>query len=412
MSDGFTPYAASAVQPVDDPDGIHDPGAAFLALVAIGVDRVVYYGVRALLVLYLVDERGLTMESVGTWLAAVGTGMAVGPVVGGLLALLTGPTVLVGAGAGLAAVGLGILGFLPAEWAWVSLALLTLGEGVLKPNLYALIGGRFHGPGTDTSRVAAFAVAYVVLNVGAFLGPVATGLARDVRVEWTWMFGAGALGFVGVGALGVASGGLGRLPEVPLSDPRMLPRMGGALLLAVASAAFWLPASLASQQAWLGPPVPWLPFLSTGATLVFALVGLFALVVAWRLEVRVPLLAGIGACLLVVGPGALLGAGASGLGTPAMVATLVLFAAPEVAIGALGMARVSAGLPGRLAPLALGLWMGAGYAGSMVATALAPLLGALPVLGVSTGFAVVLGAVLLAGAPWLRRTLFEPEPLD
>src|SRR5579883_2925154 len=174
----------------------HPKGLTFLFTTEMW-ERFSYYGMRALLVLYmtkylLAPERagnvlGLTgvrsvLESVfgpldvqpfssqiyGLYTALV----YLTPIFGGLLAdrvLGQRRTVIIGA------ILMAIGHFLMAveQFFLLALAALILGNGAFKPNISTQVGG-LYGPG-DARRDRAYSIFYVGINVGAFLAPLVCG---------------------------------------------------------------------------------------------------------------------------------------------------------------------------------------------------------------------------------------------
>src|SRR5262245_57202934 len=176
--------------------------------------RFSYYGMRALLVLYMVKylldpERarhvvGLSafksaLESVFGPLAAQPfashiygfyTGLVyLTPILGGLLAdRVLGRRRTVIAGAALMAAGHFAMAF--EQFFLFALGLLILGNGPFKPNISTQVG-ELYAPG-DRRRDRAFSIFYVGINLGAFLAPLICGTLGE---ELGWHYGFAAAGF-------------------------------------------------------------------------------------------------------------------------------------------------------------------------------------------------------------------------
>lgn len=151
-------------------------------------ERFSYYGMRALLVLYLTaplvagdgEETGLGLDD-GTAVAIYGaySGLVyLTPIAGGWIAdRLIGPrrTVLIGG----IVIALGHYAMaVPIELTfWFGLLLIALGTGMLKPNISALVGDLYSE--TDTRRDAGFSLFYMGINLGSFLAPLVTGFAAS-----------------------------------------------------------------------------------------------------------------------------------------------------------------------------------------------------------------------------------------
>src|SRR5690606_13655377 len=75
------------------------------------------------------------------------------------------------------------------------LLLVTLGTGLLKPNVSAIVG-ELYAPG-DPRRDGGFTIFYMGINVGAFLGPLVCGtLAQSPAFGWHYGFAAAGVGML------------------------------------------------------------------------------------------------------------------------------------------------------------------------------------------------------------------------
>ena len=165
-------------------------------------ERFSYYGMRALLVLYLTaplisedgGSEGLGFDD-GTAIAIYGayTGLVyLTPIAGGWIAdRLIGPrnTVLYGG----ITIALGhYLMAVPVEASfWIGLMLIALGTGALKPNISGMVGDLYDAK--DTRRDAGFSLFYMGINIGSLLAPLITGYAAD-RHGFHWGFAIAGLG--------------------------------------------------------------------------------------------------------------------------------------------------------------------------------------------------------------------------
>lgn len=164
-------------------------------------ERFSYYGMRAILVLYLVAE--MTGDNPGFgwtnsealqlygWYTML---VYVASIPGGLIAdKLWGQKKTVLIGGLLLCAGHGILA-IDAPWAFFSgLALIVLGVGGLKPNISTMVGGLY--PPGDDRRDKGFTIFYIGINVGAFISALAVGYVGEV---YGWHYG---FGMAGVGML-------------------------------------------------------------------------------------------------------------------------------------------------------------------------------------------------------------------
>ncbi|UOE46171.1 oligopeptide:H+ symporter [Agromyces larvae] len=121
----------------------------------------------------------------------------------------------------------------------VGLVLVAFGSGGLKANATSVVGTLYgeHDPRRD----AGFSVFYLGINLGAFLGPILTGLAQTT-LGFHWGFGLAAVGM----AIGLVQYAFGRknLPPEASVVPNPLPRERRPLVIGVAIAAVVLVAVL------------------------------------------------------------------------------------------------------------------------------------------------------------------------
>ena len=178
-------------------------------------ERFSYYGMRALLVLYMVKylldpEKGrdviglsalrtvfenlfgtLDTQPFASHIYGFYTGLVyLMPVLGGLLAdRVLGQRRTVIAGATLMAIGHFLMAF--EQLFLFALGLLILGNGAFKPNISTQVGA-LYGPG-DRRRDRAFSVFYVGINLGAFLAPLVCGTLGE-KLGWHYGFSAAGIG--------------------------------------------------------------------------------------------------------------------------------------------------------------------------------------------------------------------------
>jgi POT family proton-dependent oligopeptide transporter len=181
----------------------HPAGLATVFLVEMW-ERLSYYGMRALLILFLVDQvahGGLGLDDrtaaaiyglyVGaTYLSCLPGGWIGDRVLGSQRAVLIGGVVIT--------LGHLLLGFAPStEVFFFGLLVIVIGTGLLKPNATAIVAQLY--PEGGARRDAGFTIYYVGVNVGATLGPLVAGLLA-VRYGWPAGFMTASVGM----ALGVA----------------------------------------------------------------------------------------------------------------------------------------------------------------------------------------------------------------
>jgi POT family proton-dependent oligopeptide transporter len=251
----------------------HPIGLAYIVFTE-AFERFSFYGMQALLVLYMVShllQPSVVPHVIGFALlrhtieAAVGKlsteglatqifGLYVGliyfvPVLGGLAGdRILGQRNAVVLGAILMALGHFLMAF---ESAFV-FALLTLivGAGLLKGNLAAQVGALYSK--SDQNRDAAYSIYTVSINVGAFVAPLICGSLGEI---YGWHYGFGAAGIGMLIGLAIYLAGRGHLPpdiapafrsSAPGLDRNDWRIIAALLFLFLIAALFWT----AQSQVW------------------------------------------------------------------------------------------------------------------------------------------------------------------
>lgn len=168
-------------------------------------ERFSYYGMRALLVLFLVssilDEGGWGWERADAlFLYAWYTGLVyITPIFGGLIAdKLTGYRKAVVIGALLMTLGHAsmALEITSSSFFYIGLGLLIIGNGLFKPNISSMVGQLYKTQGKE--KDAGYTIFYMGINAGAFLGILLCGYIGE-SVGWHYGFGlAGIFMFFGM----------------------------------------------------------------------------------------------------------------------------------------------------------------------------------------------------------------------
>ena len=168
------------------------PGGLYVLFGAEMWERFSYYGMRALLVLYLVNylkwDRPGALDLYGTY-----TGMVyLTPMLGGFLAdryLGQRKSILIGG----IVMALGHFAMAFESLLYFALAMIVLGNGFFKPNISTMVGQLY--PQGDARRDGAYTIFYMGINLGAFLAPLVCG-ALGERVGWHYGFSAAGVGMV------------------------------------------------------------------------------------------------------------------------------------------------------------------------------------------------------------------------
>ncbi|MFF2328231.1 MULTISPECIES: peptide MFS transporter [unclassified Streptomyces] len=160
-------------------------------------ERFSFLGMQAILVLYFADTvahggMGMAAGTAASVSAAYGTLVYLVSVAGGWLAdRILGSYRAVLYGGILIACGHYAMAVPTDAMTWTGLGLISAGTGLLKPNVATMVGKLYRT--ADDRRDAGFALYYMGINVGAFLGPLVTGWLGD-HASWHWGFSAAAFG--------------------------------------------------------------------------------------------------------------------------------------------------------------------------------------------------------------------------
>ena len=197
--------ATSATPTPTDYEGktfLGHPRGLFVLFFAEMWERFSYYGMRALLIFYLVqhwmfsDERGSVVYGAYTALVYIT------PVIGGYIAdrylgqrkaVLFGAVLLTFGHFFMAFEGSGGQNDPAINIFWLALSFIIVGSGFLKANISVIVGQLY--PRTDVRRDGAYTIFYMGINLGAFLGSLICGY---VGQTYGWRFG---FGLAGIGML-------------------------------------------------------------------------------------------------------------------------------------------------------------------------------------------------------------------
>jgi len=184
-------------------------------------ERFSYYGMRALLVLFLVssllDEGWGWDRSNALILFAWYTSLVyITPLFGGIIAdKMIGYRKAVFLGALLMSLGHLSLAFemISPSFLYLGLGLLIFGNGLFKPNISSMVGQLYKDDGEK--KDAGYTIFYMGINAGAFLGILLCGYIGE-KVGWHWGFGlAGIFMFFGMLQFYFAQSIFGEIGEKP-----------------------------------------------------------------------------------------------------------------------------------------------------------------------------------------------------
>ena len=178
------------------------PAGLFILFFTEMWERFSYYGMRAILVLFLVSAAGL-----GGWewtrgqaleLYATYTGLVyITPIIGGFLAdRFLGFKLAVLIGALLMTLGHASMAFETETTFYLGIGLLIIGNGFFKPNISSIVGGIYGKE--EHKKDGGYTIFYMGINAGAFLGILLCGYIGE-KVGWSYGFGlAGVFMFFGM----------------------------------------------------------------------------------------------------------------------------------------------------------------------------------------------------------------------
>jgi POT family proton-dependent oligopeptide transporter len=182
-------------------------------------ERFSYYGMRALLVLFMVDAvrqggMGLSdqtataiygLYTAAVYLAALPGGWVADRFIGAQRSVWYGGIII--------ACGHFTLAIPSTQAFYLGLLLVVMGTGLLKPNVSAMVGDLY--PEGGASRDAGFSIFYMGINLGALLGPLVCS-ALGEKVNWHYGFAAAGVGMVaGLAQYGFSRKHLGEAGRSP-----------------------------------------------------------------------------------------------------------------------------------------------------------------------------------------------------
>jgi len=180
------------------------PAALFILFFTEMWERFSYYGMRALLVVFLVSQ---ISEGGWGWTNSEAMGLYgwytmlvyATPLIGGMIAdKLTGFKKAILIGALLMTLGhasMALEGF-DQNFFFVGLGFMILGNGMFKPNISSMVGQLY--PDSSSKKDAGYTIFYMGINAGAFLGSLLCGYLGE-KIGWHYGFGlAGIFMFFGM----------------------------------------------------------------------------------------------------------------------------------------------------------------------------------------------------------------------
>jgi POT family proton-dependent oligopeptide transporter len=162
-------------------------------------ERFSYYGMRAILILYMVapvSSGGLGYSTVRAaaiygwytmlvYASAIPGGFVADRWIGHWMAVL--------AGGGIIALGHFSMAVPRTELFFAGLGLIVIGTGLLKPNVSSMVGMLYDKD--DPRRDSGFSIFYMGINIGAMASPIVCGWLGQ-RIDWHLGFGAAGIGML------------------------------------------------------------------------------------------------------------------------------------------------------------------------------------------------------------------------
>src|SRR5437667_4624728 len=176
----------------------HPRGLATLFLTEMW-ERFSYYGMRALLILYMVGSTqkpglGFSIErsadiykwyTFSVYLAGIPGGFLADRWIGHRRSVLFGGIII--------ACGHFSMAYPSLSTFYLGLCLIVVGTGLLKPNVSTIVGTLYTRD--DPRRDAGFSIFYMGINLGAFIAPLVTGWLGQ-KINWHMGFAAAGVGMV------------------------------------------------------------------------------------------------------------------------------------------------------------------------------------------------------------------------
>lgn len=385
-------------------DFLGHPKGLFLLFGTEMWERFGYYGMRAILVLYLV---ALTQDGGFGWsnadaLSLYGTftmAVYVTPLIGGWLAdNILGQRKAIIIGGFLMAAGHFIMGIPHSMVAgqeenvfYLGLALLCCGNGLFKPNISTMVGDLYSEG--DKRRDGAFTIFYMGINLGGALGPLVAGYVASVA-GWQYGFITAGVGMIISVVLQMALsqkylGDIGRVPSAKLSQAMSASntkeplskeetdRIKVIFTMSVFSIIFWMGFEQAgglmnifandyTNRVLMGFEVPasWFQSLNSIFIIVFAPIVAMIWLKLDKREPNSPVKFAIALVFLALGfltmMLALITEGGNGDTMQISMMWLVLFylfhTLGELCLSPIGLSMVSKLAPLRLASMLMGIW--------------------------------------------------------
>lgn len=350
-----------------------------------------FFGMRALLVYYMVKHLGFAQAYSSMVYGAYAAGVYLTPIAGGYISdRWLGKRRAIIIGSITMAVGHFLMAFEPLFY--VAMITIAVGNGLFLPNLPSQVGSLYAKD--DPRRQSAYSIYYLGVNLGAFFSPLVCGTLGEVY-GWHYGFGAAGVGMcVGLAIYLAGSRYLPReeVPETPAPVTAEAPREEGSplgllILTAIAvivfrasyeqsgnAMALWIDTGVDRAMGSFSIPATW--FQSLNPLFVFTLTPL--VVAFWNRDTtprpyrpgalrRMAIGAfGVALSYLLLG-GVIAMAGGNPVHWAIVVAFFVLYTLGELYILPVGLSLFATLSPSRFTATTIAAWFLASFAGNLVA---------------------------------------------
>ncbi len=179
----------------DYPQLLGHPTGLYTLFFAEMWERFSYYGMRALLILYVTKGfLGYGDKDANAVYGAYTALVYMTPFFGGMIAdRLLGARTTVVIGGLLMSAGHLLMTFENRFAFFTALALLILGNGFFKPNISTMVGKLY--PANSPKRDGGFTIFYIGINLGAAMAPLLCGYIGETS-GWHWGFGLATIGML------------------------------------------------------------------------------------------------------------------------------------------------------------------------------------------------------------------------
>jgi len=249
-SGGTSPGADAATVPSPKKDFFgHPRGLATLFFTELW-ERFSYYGLRAMLVLFMTAPAGAAATNPGlgfgtekataiyglytafVYLLALPGGWVADNIWGQRRSVFVGGVIIA---AGHFSLALPALGLPEITFFYLGLVLIVVGTGLLKPNISTMVGDLY--PEGGARRDAGFSVFYMGINFGAILGPTLCGWLGE-SISWHWGFSLAGFGMLaGLVSYKLGADNLGEAGLLDADDEAEVQRKSRNFYLATAAVA-------------------------------------------------------------------------------------------------------------------------------------------------------------------------------